>query len=333
MKILFLTVDRKNVVTKHWGWIHDALKRHAEVNMIEVDLGGYKAGQFARKVCRREIFVEPIIESIQKKYDFILTDANFAFQDEPWSEIKTPRGMIIQDLHYNRENPQENPYLMVEIAKKQHWDIIFHRFKYPIMEWFPELAETSKLVWMPHCIDFNVFNDWGLDKKYDVLMSGWHFPEYYPYRNKAHEMLKDCDFYTEIERPPETGQKDNTRWPVADEFSKVLNQSKICITDGLKHNYVILKYYEMAASRTCIFSNWFDELADVGFEPNKNMVVMDFDNLKGQIQWWLENDKERERISSNAYDLIVSRHAADLRAKELLKTCEDFVNENSSFES
>jgi len=328
MKILFLTVDRKNVVTKHWGWLQNALAEIADVHFVKIPLNDMKAGQFARKCCLGEISVKPI-EQLKQKYDFILTDSNFAFKNNPWGEIKTPRGMIIQDLHYNKKDPKpkENPYLMIEIAKKQHWDIIFHRYRYPILEWFPELDKISKLVWLPHCIDVNMFNDRKIEKKYDVLMTGYHFDEYYPFRHKAHELLKGYDYYTEIERPPETGYKDNTRWPMAHDFSKVLNQAKICITSGSKLNYLILKYYEMAASNTCIFSNWFDELEDIGFIPNENIVVMNFDNLDGQIKWWLENDKERKRVSQNAYNLVMSRHTADIRAKELLKTCEDFVNE------
>ena len=316
MKILFLTIDRSNVVTKHWGWLQDSLANIVDVDFIKIPTNDMKAGQFARKVCLGEIYVKPV--TIKKGYDFILTDSNFAFKNEPWDKIKIPRGMIIQDLHYNKENPKENPYLMVQIAKKQHWDIVFHRFKYPIMEWFPELTKTSKLVWLPHCVDVDMFKDRKLTKKYDVIIPGWHFDEYYPYRHKAHELLKDKHYYTEIERPPETGYKDNSRWPVADDFSKVLNKSKICITDGLKHNYVILKYFEMAASNTCIFSNWFDELADVGFKPNENMVVMDFNNLDSQIRLWLDHDKEREKIAENAYNLVMSRHTADIRAKEII---------------
>lgn len=327
MKVLFLTVDRSNVVTKHWGWVHKALANQANVDFIKLSLNGMKAGQFAREVSKRNIIIGSVVKSVLEKtnYDFILTDANFAFQDEPWDEIKIPKGMIIQDLHYNKNNPQENPYLQIQIAKKQHWDIIFHRFKYPIYHWFPELKEITKLVWMPHCIDTILFDNLDQEKKYDALMVGWHFPEYYPYRNRAHEILKDCDYYTEIERPPETGYVDNTRWPVAGDFSKVLNQAKICITGGLKHNYVILKYYEMAASKTCIFSNWFDELSDVGFIPDKNIIVMDFNNLKEQVEWWLSHDKEREQIAQNAYNLIMSRHTSDIRAREVIAECEKLI--------
>lgn len=323
MKILFLTVDRSNVVTKHWGWIHNSLSKFANVDFIKLPLLGCKAGEFARKVSRREIIIDSIVNPVlnKKKYDFILTDANFAFENEPWDKIKIPRGMIIQDVHCVA-NPitDSNPYMQMEIAKKQHWDIIFHRFKTAIFEWFDDMIKemNCKTIWMPHSIDLNVFNDYKLKKDIDVLMSGWHFPEIYPWRHKAHEILKDCSFYTEVQRPPESGKIDNTRWPVADDYSKLLNRSKICITGGLKFNYPILKYFEMAASNTCIMSNWFDELGDLGFVPEKNIIVMDFDNLKKQIKWWLEHDKEREEISKNAYELIISRHTSDIRAQEII---------------
>jgi hypothetical protein len=324
MKILFLTVDRSNVVTKHWGWVHDELSRQADVDFIKLPLQGLKAGQFARKVSLGEIKIGSVVwpQLQKKKYDFIMTDSNFAFQDEPWDKIDIPRGMIIQDLHHNKKNPTENPYFQVQIAKKQKWDIVFHRFKYPIHYWFPELSEISKLVWMPHCIDPTMFNDWKLPKKHEVLMTGWHFDEYYPNRHRAHEILKNCSYYYEVERPAESGKPVSGRWPEASDYSKLLNQSKICITGGLKHNYVILKYFEMSASNTCIFSNWFDELSDVGFIPNENIVVMDFNNLKEQVEWWLEHDIERKRVANNAYDLVMSRHTAKIRINQILKEIE-----------
>jgi spore maturation protein CgeB len=49
------------------------------------------------------------------------------------------------------------------------------------------------------------------------------------------------------------------------------------------------------------------------------MVVMDFDDLDGQIRWWLEHDKEREKIAQNAYKLVMSRHTAEIRAKEIIE--------------
>ena len=78
----------------------------------------------------------------------------------------------------------------------------------------------------------------------------------------------------------------------------------------------------MSASNTCIFSNWFDELGDVGFIPNENIVVMDFNNLKDQVKWWLEHDEERERVAKNAYNLVMRNHTAKIRVSQILREIE-----------
>ena len=332
MNILFLTIDRTMMVTKHWGWVQDELTRQHNVDFIYQPKHGEKAGALMRKVMAGEIKVEekikPYLDKTDKKYDFILTDSSCVFVNEQWNKINIPKAMIMQDLHYN-EKKIGNPWMQARWAEKQKWNIIFTRYLLPFPKYHSVLEKISKICWMPHCVNLDMFKDYGLKKEIDVLMTGYHFKEIYPYRHKAYEILKNKSYFKEVKRPSETSNH-TKKWPVGEDFFKLLNSAKINITGGSNLNYPILKYMEIAASKSLIFSNYFDELGILGFKPDVNMVEMDFDNLENQIKWWLEHEDERNRVIDNAYNLVKERHTVQTRVKEITKIMEDFLYENST---
>lgn len=327
MKILFLTIDRSMMVTKHWGWVQDELSKIHDVDFIYQPKYGLKAGALMKKVMSGEIKVEekikPYLDKTNKKYDFILTDSSCVFVNERWDEINIPKAMIMQDLHYN-EKKNGNPWMQARWAEKQKWDIIFTRYLLPFSKYHSELEKISKICWMPHCVNLDMFKDHGMKKEIDVLMTGWHFPKIYPYRHLAYEKLKDKEYFKKVQRPDETPNH-TEKWPVSEDFSKLLNSAKINITGGSILNYPILKYMEIAASKSLIFSNYFEELCMLGFEPNVNMVEMDFNNIENQIKWWLEHDNERNTIIENAYKLIKERHDVKIRVKEITEEMEKIL--------
>ena len=326
LKILFLTVDRSMMVTKHWGWVQDELAKQHEVDFLYQPKHGLKAGALMNKVMRGEIKVEekikPHLDKTNKEYDFILTDSSCVFVNGRWDEIDIPKAMIIQDLQYS-DKKIENPWLQARWAEKQKWDIIFTRYILPFSKYHSALEKISKICWMPHCISFDMFKDYGKKKDIDVLMTGYHMDIFYPYRDKAYKILKDKKYFKEVIRPEET-PKHTKKWPVGKDFSKLLNSSKINITGGSIFNYPILKYMEIASSKSLIFSNFFEELGMLGFEPDVNMVEMDFDNLESQVEWWLEHDNEREEIIENAYRIVKEKHTVQIRVNQIVKEMEDF---------
>ncbi len=330
MKILFLTIDRSMMVTKHWGWVQDELAKTQDVDFLYQPKYGLKAGALMRKVMNGEIKVEekikPHLDKTNKQYDFILTDSSCVFVNEKWDEIDIPKAMIMQDLHYN-ENKIGNPWMQARLAEKQKWDIIFTRYLLPFPKYHSVLEKIAKICWMPHCINFDMFKDYGMKKEIDVLMTGYHMDIIYPYRDKAYQILKNKKYFKEVTRPEETPTH-TKKWPVAEDFSKLLNSARINITGGSILNYPILKYMEIAASKSLIFSNFFDELGMLGFKPDVNMVEMDFDNLESQIEWWLEHDDERNTLIENAYRLVKEKHTVQVRVEQIVKEIENFVGNN-----
>jgi len=64
------------------------------------------------------------------------------------------------------------------------------------------------------------------------------------------------------------------------------------------------------------------DLKELGFISGQNFVECTDDNFYDLAMYYLENDKERERIARNGYNLVHSRHTDRVRVKEFL----DMIN-------
>ncbi len=316
MKILYLTIDRSNMVVTHFeGW-HKDIAEAADVDFIRKPIQGYTAGRWAKLVMTGELQCEevilPFLEKTGKTYDWIVTDSNFGFINERWNDIKIPKAMIIEDVHPG------NSTLQMEWAMKQKWDILFYRYKQGFHTYQNEYLDKFDCRWLPHSVDTDMFKDYKQPKSRDVIMIGWHFEEHYPYRQRAFEILKDKEYFTDIQRPNEdvNGTKD---WPINTDFAMVLNESKITITGGLKHNYPVMKFLEIPACKSLLFSNYFADLKGMGFKPDVNMIEMNLDDLESQTEKLLADDDFRNEITNNGYNFVRENHTGQTRAKQLLE--------------
>ena len=77
-----------------------------------------------------------------------------------------------------------------------------------------------------------------------------------------------------------------------------------------------MKYFEIPASKSLLVSNFFDELGDLGFIPDENMVAIDYENLDSQMK---RLRTSYESIAQKGYDLIREKHSTIARAKELIE--------------
>ena len=90
--------------------------------------------------------------------------------------------------------------------------------------------------------------------------------------------------------------------------------------------YPVLKFFEIPACNSVLFSDYNKELKQLGFEPNENMVRIDkVDNIKKFIRGYLRVPDKLKEISQNGYDLIHTRHTAQKRAEEFVEYVEKII--------
>jgi len=313
LKILWVTVDRSNRVSRIFEPLQEEVAKLSDVSFIRK-----KINMLASKYQRFKVIDDDVVDvKFANEFDFIMVDAPFAFTNEKWNKIDVPKGLLIEDQH--GPNPQfSKKYL------DDGFDIFFTRYKTGILQRHPHLKK-SKIRWLPHSIDPLIFKDYKLEKKIDALMIGSKGGRkggngIYKLRNKIHRKLNGQSYYTSIDRPLETIKKVK-KWPVSVDYAKLINSSKITFTCSSLVNYVVLKFFEIPSCRSVLFSDYIPEMGELGFKPNENMVEVK-GNVKNLVEKWLKSD-DIKHISDNGFDMIHSNHTAKIRAIEFMRMIND----------
>jgi spore maturation protein CgeB len=108
----------------------------------------------------------------------------------------------------------------------------------------------------------------------------------------------------------------------AEEFAKVCNSSKIILNIIRKQDYSShnMKTFEIPAYKGFLLSNFSEEANEFFPENIAAVYYSDVDDLKNKINYFLQNEKEREKIIENAYNLLINNnHTYEDRVKSILK--------------
>ena len=309
MKILWVTVDRSNRVARIFEPLQEEVSKLTDVTFISK-----RINLLASKYQRVKVIEDNIVDvKFANEFDFVMVDAPFAFTNERWDKIDVPKGLLIEDQH------GPNP----EFSKKYFDDgfgVFFTRYKTGILDKHPHLVK-SKIRWLPHSIDPLIFKDYKLEKKIDSLMIGSKGSRVYKLRNKIHNKLNGQPYYLNVDRPPETVKYVKKKWPVGNDYAKLINSSKITFTCSSVLNYVVLKFFEIPSCRSALFSDYIPEMGELGFKPNENMVEVK-GNIRNLVQKWLASS-ELKHISDNGYNMVHSNHTAKVRAKQFMRIIND----------
>lgn len=314
MKILWLTIDRSNRVMQHFEQFRKAVAKKVEVTTIRKDTQGLLAGKFSRKLFHGKIKAPSIFFNAvdPNEFDFIFCDSFFAYIGESWEKVKTPSGILIEDVH------DQIPKWQVEQAKEKSIDIIFHRYNSSFHEYHPNAHKNHKCVWLPFAVDPDFFKPLK-NKKYQVMHTGSTGKEAYPFRNKIIEALKDKDYFTWIKRPKEVKNIKDKQWPYGKDYAKILGSSLIHPTGCSKYKVATCKYFEIAASGCLLMTNYFDDLDKLGFEHGETCLIINKFNMVKAIEVVKHSEFFLNYIPNNARQLIIDRHTLDIRANEFLE--------------
>lgn len=320
MRILWLTVDRSNLIAHHFD---DFRKSVAELNEVEVvtlmkDLAGYQCENMlmlSRRLISGELVLDSLVTDYLEKdsnFDFIFCDAFFAYLNEDWLNIKIPSAIFIEDIH------QKVPKYQIQRAKELGIETIFHRFNFAFHKFHPTARFDFNCFWLPHSIRMNRFSDY-IKKSIDVLHVGVHRKQFYPNRYAAVEALRNKPYFKLIDRPQDqVGVSRIGKWPIDSDYDNLLQSAKITITGGSVFDAPVQKYFEIPSANSLLMSNWFPDLGLLGFIPETNMVTYHKENLVGKVEGLLKRDDKVKRISNNGYNLMLLKHTSDIRSKQFI---------------
>lgn len=312
IKILWCKHNRTGIINKHLlDSLQTEMQNYFNIKFVEnfipknMTLGQYNANVFSDNSICRKVNVKNMFE--KDPFNVLIADTPSLFASEDFKCIDCLKIGLIEDLQGSKD--------IYNFLKNQKFDVILNRYKYSIKNVLPELSTfPGKLFWLPHAINTDFFTYKNIEKKYDVILLGETYKNIYPLRSLAIEKLSKYSWFKHFPRP-----KDHSKnpFPVGKDYIKLLNESKIGITDGSIYKYPIMKYMEFPACGSLLYAEYFPELKELGFIPEKNMVKYNSTKLEIDLQQWLKNDKDREYIVKNGIEHIKKYHSIQYRAKEL----------------
>ena len=258
MKLLWLSADRSNRISPYefYGFFQ-AVEKEIDVTS---NFRKFKreVGTIGRQVTSGKMKLPKIFDvDYLNKFDVIFTDALWCFFSEQWKHVKAKKACLLVDQHGDK-----NQIWIKKAFNEFKFDVFFTRFRDTTKDWSPYLFDNKKVIvkWLPACIKPGIYKDYNLDKKYGVMMSG-RVNRSYPLRTQIHNQLKGQDFYKLIKRPrTESGGK---KWPILNDYAKIINQSRISVTCGTKRRSPVMKYMELPACKTAMLCDYFPELKDI----------------------------------------------------------------------
>jgi hypothetical protein len=313
MRVLIVTIDRSYRVAPHYFTdVYKMFEMIADVDYIirPVDrLEGRLIEACVRGRCRPAPMIDPEVAS---SYDLVYTDTLYAFLQEEWDSINTTKAFKLLDLH---QGPV--PIYVRRALNEFKFDVCIATYKRASLKAIPRLKRT-KLIWLPLAIDPTVFKNYGQKKQIGCLLTGNVKNAAYVLRQKALKELRRAAFFKHIHRPKEIVDRKNKPWPSGPTYAEVLNTAKIAITCTSKYQYPILKLFEIPACKTALCCNYIEEMKELGFVPDHNMITYDRSTrLLPYITEYLGNERKLRRITENGHKLVHERHTLSVRTKEL----------------
>ena len=176
-----------------------------------------------------------------------------------------------------------------------------------------QLNYQCKFIFFPESVNTSYFKDRGYTRNIDVFNSGSFSVEIYPLRCWLFEIFRNIpNIYSGIQ--PRFAYP----WKV---YADKIAQSK-CLVEGIGvFGYTSQRFTQAMASKTLVASSLPYDNEENYFIPDYNFIEIDPRDLcksVRSIEYYIENESERNKITENAYKTILQYHTSEIRAQELI---------------
>ncbi len=171
---------------------------------------------------------------------------------------------------------------------------------------------------LPHHIDTTIYRDYGLKKRWDILLYGHLEPRFrYPFRNRLFPLVQSSGLNVKFVEYPDKGRVDANRCGEA--LARLINQSRIAIATSAHCDYLLEKYFEISACRCVVAGNmasagesiWQDDF--VRLEPS-----MPDEEIVARLKAALADRERVQAMADCMYRRIHEGYSLDRFVEKLL---------------
>jgi len=230
-------------------------------------------------------------------------------------KIKIPKATFIEDTRIEKK-------YRCRLINKNKIDYVFVTINQDLPFYMKE-CKNARFVLRQHCVNTEIFKDYGLKKENDVLLYGC-IADIYPLRTRLRNILKGQNkIKCKIIDHPGYWKKGElpkiNEFYVGEKLAKEINRSWITIATKSKYNYLLAKYFEIAACNSLIAG----DMPDLGRGIFKNNYLeLDNDHSDEQItetiKDYLSNKNKIRGLSENSHETVLRNHSTEKEVKRFI---------------
>lgn len=185
-----------------------------------------------------------------------------------------------------------------------------------------EGCPLRKVYELPHHIDMEVFRDYGLEKRRDVLLYGRTRPEHYPFRHRLAELLPRSGLKVEIlPHPTKVTPEEGV---VGEALARRINESWLTIATRTRYDIFLAKYLEIAAAGGVVAGDMPTGAREIW---NSNYVKLDMgmsdEEIIRTLQGALLDREALKRKAAAMYEPIRKAYSYELYVSRLRAILDD----------
>jgi hypothetical protein len=192
----------------------------------------------------------------------------------------------------------------------------------------------ARLYHNPHCAEKEIFKDYGLPKKYDILLVGVMSQEIYPlrelFKREIFPRLQRLNYKCKILKHP--GYRVKHIGHQVKHYAKLINQAKIACTCASIYHYALAKYAEIPLCNTLLCGDLPGERQE-WYRKWMLHVDRDINNIMERITKYLKNPEKLKAKTKLGRELNLKELGRELNLKDrtqehyaqrMIEICNDF---------
>ncbi len=309
MKILYL-VNRKYYLKKMSRVRFHGLK--ALQKLADIHYSGVGWSDFDNKVS-----VQENINNMNTKFDIVIVYKPLEMRD--FKSINLPKC-----IRYNEMWDIE--WTTKEIIESGANLVICHHLNEMKMYNTKTFKAVVHFVYIGHCAEKSIFKNYNYSKKYDLVLVGNLSRRGYPLRYRFHNIFKKLSskYRCHIHKHPGYDLNDAYTDRYLIEFAKIINRSKIAITDSGVPRTRYGKYIEIPMCHTALAGNIpLDDADDYDYIIRLNNEMTDKEIINKLIYYLKNEDKREEKVRKGIE--FVKNYTQEHYARRLFDEIERFL--------
>lgn len=311
MRVLWCSIDHSTKLNDFYAPLRREVGKLVDLTHVERTCPGIMPVDVCRATTLKGEQLPQIIDpAVANEHDWVITDCMYAFMDEAWDKITARKAVIWSDNHGSMVARY------VRAAAEAGFDLYLPLYREGQRAFHPYL-DPARVMWLPYWLDLGIYRDYCEPKTVGVLHTGAVHANVYPVRQAVLEACGREPWFMRIAREREQPGVEYVFRGEA--YARAINAARIGVACTSRYHYALSKLFEIPACATALLTDWIDEMADLGFRPDVNCLIVRQDEpIIGQVRGWLDRQEYLQWIADRGYQLMHTRHGAQHRAQELV---------------